>query len=133
MPAVRNFRPEEYRAAQQNFAVVQAPKGVLYVGNGDGVLEFDGVRWRLVQTPRKTAIRSLAVDSAGRVYIGAQGEIGYLYGSLWLGTALDGLVLITPQAGWSGGASLPAPEVARFVLSSRLSLSILVLASRCLL
>jgi signal transduction histidine kinase/CheY-like chemotaxis protein/ligand-binding sensor domain-containing protein len=78
VPALRNFAPREYGAGQQNFALVQDHRGVLYAGNGDGVLEFDGARWRLIHTARRTAVRSLAVDDSGRVYVGAQGEFGYL-------------------------------------------------------
>ena len=50
IPAIRNFDPSDYRAGQQNFAVVQDARGVLYAGNADGVLEYDGVRWHLIPT-----------------------------------------------------------------------------------
>lgn len=42
------------------------------------MLEYDGIRWRLIQTPRRTTVRSLTQDSQGRIYVGAVGEIGYL-------------------------------------------------------
>src|SRR6185503_17077634 len=53
-------------------------RGLIYVGNGDGVLEFDGVRWRLIRTTSGTVVLSLAVDPGGRVYVGADTELGYL-------------------------------------------------------
>ncbi len=77
-PILRNFSRKEYAASAQNWAIVQDPRGVIYVGNGAGVLEFDGLRWRLIPTANKTTVRSLAVDSAGQVYVGAVGEIGTL-------------------------------------------------------
>ncbi|HEY0157068.1 MAG TPA: ATP-binding protein [Thermoanaerobaculia bacterium] len=78
VPVIRNFTPKEYGAGATNWAVVQDHRGVVYVGNESGVLEYDGVRWRLIATPNGTVVRSLAVDPRGRVYVGAVGEIGYL-------------------------------------------------------
>src|SRR5688572_2161782 len=78
VPVIRTFTPKDYGAGATNWAVVQDHRGVVYVGNESGVLEYDGVRWRLIPTPNGTVIRSLAVDPNGRVYIGAVGEIGYL-------------------------------------------------------
>ena len=78
LPLFRHWGPKEHGGGVQSWAVVQDERGVLYVANNDGVLEFDGVRWRLIQTVRKTIVRSLAVDGAGRVWVGGRGEIGYL-------------------------------------------------------
>ena len=77
-PPVSAFQPRDYGAQSQNWAIVQDLRGLIYVGNGEGVLEFDGVRWRLIPTPNRTPVRSLALDAAGRVYVGAVGEAGYL-------------------------------------------------------
>jgi signal transduction histidine kinase/ligand-binding sensor domain-containing protein len=78
LPLLRRFSPKEYGAQAQNWAIVQDLRGVIYVGNSDGVLEFDGVRWRLIRVKNNTVVRSLAVDAQGKVYVGAVGEIGYL-------------------------------------------------------
>ena len=77
-PFIRNFSPRDCNAAPQNWEVVQNPAGVLFVANGDGILEFDGARMRLIRTAANTMPRSLAVDAQGRVLVGATGEIGYL-------------------------------------------------------
>lgn len=78
LPLLRNFPAREYGAFFQNWCVAQDPRGLIYVGNNFGVLEYDGVRWRLIRTERKTTPRTLAVDPQGRVYVGAVGEFGYL-------------------------------------------------------
>ena len=78
LPLMRNFTPKDYAAAPQNWAIVQDRRGVVYVGNNNGVLEFDGQRWRLIPVANNTTVNSLAVDANGRVYVGAVGEIGYL-------------------------------------------------------
>ena len=78
-PLLRNFTPTEYNGAVQNWATVQDRRGVIYVGNvEDGVLEFDGIRWRRIPTTNRTTVRSLAVADDGRIYVGALGEVGYL-------------------------------------------------------
>ena len=74
----RNFGTLDYRAHAQNWAVVQANNGLIYVANGNGVLEYDGVSWRLIQTDLRAAVRSLAVAADGRIYVGGSGEFGYL-------------------------------------------------------
>ena len=77
-PFVRSYGPREYGAQEQNWAVVQDERGVIYVGNNIGVLEYDGVSWRAIQVPNKSVIRSFAKDDEGRIYVGALGELGYL-------------------------------------------------------
>jgi signal transduction histidine kinase/ligand-binding sensor domain-containing protein len=75
---IRNYTPEEYNAYSQNWAVVQATNGMIYVGNNYGILEYDGANWQLIKISNETAIRSLHADSSGNVWVGGQGEIGVL-------------------------------------------------------
>ena len=78
LPPLRSFSPKEYRGGTQNWDIAQDPRGLIYVANNDGVLEFDGQRWQRIPISNQNAIRSLAVDGAGRVYVGAIGDFGYL-------------------------------------------------------
>lgn len=78
LPFIRNFSNSDYGAHIQNWAIRQHPDGRMLFGNGAGVLEFDGARWRLTPVDNQTRVRSLAVDKDGRVHVGAVGEIGYL-------------------------------------------------------
>lgn len=78
LPLLRTFSPAQYQADAQNWAVVQAPDGILYVGNNRGVLSFDGQRWRLTPVANGSVVRSLAIDADGQIYVGARGELGYL-------------------------------------------------------
>ncbi len=74
-----NYTRKDYGASTQNWAIVQDLRGVMYFGNNDGILEYDGVSWRKIYTTNRTTVRSLALDSStGRIYVGAKGEIGYL-------------------------------------------------------
>ncbi len=46
-PVYRNFRPTEYRGHPQVYAVDNAPgRGTVYLSSEQGVLEYDGTRWR---------------------------------------------------------------------------------------
>ena len=46
-PGVINLLPSDYRAANKNWAVAEDDAGTLYAGNDKGLLEFDGLQWRL--------------------------------------------------------------------------------------
>ncbi|MEO6290961.1 MAG: GAF domain-containing protein, partial [Ginsengibacter sp.] len=54
-------------------------RGVMYFGIQNGIMEYDGVKWRKVifeHTPFIT--RSMAKDAKGKVYYGDVGDFGYL-------------------------------------------------------
>jgi len=76
---LQHYAPQDYGQFPQNWAIVQDRRGVIYVGNVRGLLEFDGVHWRFHQVANKTVVRSLDVDSTGRLYVGAQGDFGYFW------------------------------------------------------
>lgn len=77
-PFITNFTTSDYDAESQNWAVVEDDRGVIYIGNNSGVLEYDGVEWRLMQLPNRSTVRSLDKDSDGRIWVGGAGDIGYL-------------------------------------------------------
>lgn len=75
---VRNFSAEDFRAHRQNWAVVQDDRGLLYAGNQDGVLEFDGTRWRLIPVAKGRGAYALAKARDGRILVGGEGAVGFL-------------------------------------------------------
>lgn len=79
-PPLRNYTPADYgrNIQSQNWSVTQDDRGVIYVANPNGVLVFDGTRWRLIPTDRETFVRTVVTDTSGTVYVGAYGEIGKL-------------------------------------------------------
>lgn len=77
-PFVTNYPATVYNAHAQNWSIKQGAGGLLYFGNSNGILEYDGVSWRLIPTPKRAFIRSLGIDAAGRVYVGSVGDFGYL-------------------------------------------------------
>ena len=77
-PYLHAFAPKAYGASAQNWALAQDTSGILYVGNNDGILTYDGVSWNLILTPTGSVVRSLAAGPDGTVYVGAQVDFGYL-------------------------------------------------------
>ncbi len=77
-PFLTCYTSKEYGATSQNWVFAQDNRGVLYVGNSLGVLEYDGASWRLIQTPNKGLVRALASDEHGRIYVGTTADFGYL-------------------------------------------------------
>ena len=72
---LKNYITSDYKHHAQNWAIVQDPRGIIYVGNQAGILEFDGVSWRVILIPN-WSVRSMAVDDTGVIYIGGKDEIG---------------------------------------------------------
>ena len=62
----------------QNWAFIQDNRGIMYVGNGYGIQEFDGSTWRLIPISNGSFAFSFAKDSTGRIYVGSAAELGYL-------------------------------------------------------
>ena len=75
LPGMRNFQRSEYNCGTQNWAVAQAPNGMVYFANNDGLLEFDGQHWTTYRD-LPLVYRSLCIDNK-RIYIGTFSEIGY--------------------------------------------------------
>jgi DNA-binding CsgD family transcriptional regulator len=73
---IQNFSSSDYRAQQQNWAIDQSPEGLIYVGNSDGLLEYDGAEWQLYPFPNGQPVRAV-LCAGNKVYVGGYGEFGY--------------------------------------------------------
>jgi len=84
----RWFKSQEYKGSEQNWAIVQDNRGLIYIGNNEGgVLEYDGERWRRIPVTENRIVRSLSVGESGIIYVGLVGDFGCLipdkHGSLY--------------------------------------------------
>ncbi len=77
IPPTEHFGVRVYAQHNQTWAAVQDRAGLLYVGNKDHVLVYDGVRWGSVKTGG-IFNRGLDLDAEDRVWVGAVDEFGYL-------------------------------------------------------
>jgi signal transduction histidine kinase/streptogramin lyase len=79
LPFLRSFRAgEEYMGHVQNWAIVQDQRGVMYFGNTNGVMEYDGHDFRMIPLSNGSIARSLALAADGTIYVGGVGDLGYL-------------------------------------------------------
>jgi ligand-binding sensor domain-containing protein/DNA-binding CsgD family transcriptional regulator len=79
IPTIKNYTHTDYNASSEIWDVSQDKNGILYFANNDGLLTFDGSYWKVYPLPNKAAIRSLAIDPSGRIYVGGQDEIGFFF------------------------------------------------------
>ena len=78
-PLVRTYQPIEIGGGSQTWCILQDRRGVLYFGANSAVLQFDGASWRRIPVGATgAAVRSMAIDDAGRIYVGSVGTFGYL-------------------------------------------------------
>lgn len=76
-PAVRNYDNAVIQAGTQTWMIDIGASGLAYFANNDGVLEFDGVRWRSYPLPERTVVRSIKATPDGRIYAGGYNEFGF--------------------------------------------------------
>jgi len=77
IPQIVNYNNEQYNGGIQNWDVQQDKNGILYFGNNEGLLTFNGHYWNIYRLPNFTSVRSIGIDSKNRIYVGGQDEIGY--------------------------------------------------------
>jgi signal transduction histidine kinase/DNA-binding response OmpR family regulator len=74
-PVARDFRPTEYRGHPQVFGIVQGANGLMYFGNQEGIVEFDGARWTHLPAPTSMVFR-IGPTPDGRLWVGGNDEVG---------------------------------------------------------
>jgi signal transduction histidine kinase/CheY-like chemotaxis protein/ligand-binding sensor domain-containing protein len=77
-PILHIYTSKDYRGGGQVWSILQDRRGVMFFGSSGGAIsEFDGATWRRITVP-SSVVRSMAMDSAGTIHVGADGNIGYL-------------------------------------------------------
>jgi ligand-binding sensor domain-containing protein/DNA-binding CsgD family transcriptional regulator len=77
VPYVQNYSKSLYQSGNQNWSITKDERGVMYFGNADGLLSFDGKYWQLHDMPNGLIVRAVAADGKGKIYAGGFGEFGY--------------------------------------------------------
>ena len=77
LPLVQYYDQDDFNAHVHNWAVKQGQDGRIYVGNGNGLLSWDGEQWLRYSMPNQSRIRSLLEWKDGRFYVGTVNDIGY--------------------------------------------------------
>ena len=76
IPNIDYFNRREYGGGTQNWKISQAPGGLIYFANNEGLLEYDGLRWRKLVPGNNPVCRSVLCDQ-DRVYVGGVNNAGY--------------------------------------------------------
>jgi ligand-binding sensor domain-containing protein/DNA-binding CsgD family transcriptional regulator len=77
LPEIINYSKQVYAAGAQNWDIEQDGQGVLYFGNNEGLLSFDGTFWKTYPLPNKTIVRAIEITADRKIFIGGQNELGY--------------------------------------------------------
>lgn len=75
-PLIINFSKTQYGAANKNWSISEDERGILYFGNDTGLLEFDGIEWKLNKLPKAEVVRSVYAVSNNEIYTGGYEEFG---------------------------------------------------------
>lgn len=75
-PMIRHFSRKTYLAQHQNWSITCDQQGKVFVGNGNGLLVFDGAFWTLYPLPKGQIVRSVGIDPEGNLFTGGFGEHG---------------------------------------------------------
>lgn len=76
-PSIRNYDNSALDIGTQTWMIDIGVNGLAYFANNDGVLEFDGVKWRIYPLPANSVVRSVMATDDGRIYAGGHNEFGY--------------------------------------------------------
>ena len=78
LPKVTHYSRDDFHADSQFWTMTRDQEGILYFGNNDGVLIFDGERWQKVVLPNHSSVRSLTTTKAGKIYAGGFNDLGVI-------------------------------------------------------
>jgi len=76
LPVTQIFSIKEHGGSDQNWALTQAENGLIYSGTGTGIIEWDGEKWHLYNTPNNSRVRSISHWRDGHIYVGTIDDLG---------------------------------------------------------
>ncbi|RXG33049.1 regulatory protein, luxR family [Leeuwenhoekiella marinoflava DSM 3653] len=85
IPKITHYTRNDFEADGQFWVMTEGEEGILYFGNNDGILIYDGERWQKVALPNHSTVRSLIKDENNVIHAGGYNEIGIVK-KKWNGT-----------------------------------------------
>ncbi len=76
LPISHHYSQDEYNAHHTNWDIQQAENGLVYMANGNSLLEYDGEKFTRYSSPNNTASREIEIIG-DRIYAGTLNTIGY--------------------------------------------------------
>lgn len=77
VPYVQNYPKSVYLSGNQNWSITKDKQGIMYFGNAQGLLTYDGKYWQQYKMPNRQIVRSVLAAPSGIIYSGGFGELGY--------------------------------------------------------
>ncbi len=80
LPLIKYYSTDEYQAGMNNLHIAQDERGIIYVANNFGLLEYDGTSWKLLGTlgtGQVGGLRHLSINTDHEIAIAGSGKFGY--------------------------------------------------------
>ncbi len=77
-PPIFHYNHNDYNGDSQFWTACQDHNGIMYFGNNDGAIVYNGEFWKKVFLPNKSSVRSLICASDGTIYAGGYNEFGII-------------------------------------------------------
>jgi len=79
LPRIVNYSPKQYGdlMTPENWSITQDDKGLMYFGNANNVLIYDGVNWDKISVEAISYVTSLQA-SGNKIYCGGANQFGFL-------------------------------------------------------
>ncbi len=78
LPYLTNFKPQQYGEHNQNWCLLQDNRGVIFVGNNNGLMDYNGISWNITSLNPPGRVTSVFQEKGGRILIGGDGEFGQI-------------------------------------------------------
>ena len=74
-PYIQRIVLNNYGFSNNNFSIIQDFNGIIYIGNTNGLIQYDGSFWEIIKIP---GIPFMDVDENGIIYVGAYNDFGFI-------------------------------------------------------
>lgn len=78
LPFIQTYHSSEHGGSPQHWDIAQDKRGLIYIANSSGVLEYDGASWRQIYPGNGMSIWTVNIDRNNRVWVGGTRDFGYL-------------------------------------------------------
>ena len=74
-PYIQRIVLNNYGFSNNNFSIIQNFNGITYIGNSNGIIQYDGSFWEIIKVP---GIPYMDIDNSGIIYVGTFNDFGFI-------------------------------------------------------
>jgi len=75
---LKRYPPSVYNAGPSIYHILKSQSGILYFATNQGILEYDGASWDIIDIANYSDIKYLTQAEDSTIYVGANNDFGYL-------------------------------------------------------